>query len=67
MMVGLVNGDIGTVHFSCPWAWGAGVQCHIGYDLGGTIKLDVADDYLIPMVMVTNLNSMTDLRKSQLL
>ena len=65
MMVGLVNGDIGTVHFSCPWAWGAGVQCHVGYDLGGTDELDVAD--LIPMVMVTNVNSMTDLRKSQLL
>ena len=54
MMVGLVNGDIGTVHFSCPWAWGAGVLCHIGYDFGGTDELDVADDYLIPMAVVVD-------------
>ena len=54
MMVGLVNGDIGTVHFSCPWAWDAGVLCHIGYDFGGTDELDVADDFLIPMAVVVD-------------
>ena len=50
----MVNGDIGAVHFSCPWAQGAGFLCHVGYDFGDTDdELDVADDYLIPMVIVT--------------
>ena len=53
-LVALVNGDVVAVQLSCPWTWVTGVLWCVGYDYGDIDEFDVADDSLIPMVMVAD-------------